>query len=195
MLQFIAQINDKYSIAESVQMAIEGGCGWIQLRLPDMTDSEIRQMSDDIITMCREAGVFLTIEDRVEAARELHIHGVHLNRLDRPAAELREELGAEAVIGIGVGDAASVIALRNADIDYVSVDASMPLDQIKALISTVREAGVTIPVVVSGDIRPDDAQAFMEAGASGIATGRYLIESRDPVEAVGKMLAVLKPAN
>ena len=35
MLQFITNASDKYSIAEEVQMAIEGGCKWIQLRMKD----------------------------------------------------------------------------------------------------------------------------------------------------------------
>ena len=42
MLQFITHPSEKYSIAEEVQMAIEGGCRWIQLRMKDASDEEVR---------------------------------------------------------------------------------------------------------------------------------------------------------
>lgn len=45
MLQFIAESNERYSIAETVQMAIEGGCRWIELHMPDSDDSEIREVA------------------------------------------------------------------------------------------------------------------------------------------------------
>ena len=52
MLQFIAQESDKYSIAEEVQMALEGGCRWIQLRMPDAPDELVRETALEIIPMC-----------------------------------------------------------------------------------------------------------------------------------------------
>ena len=121
MLQFIAQTNDHYSVAETVQMAIEGGCRWIQLHLPELSDEDIKAMSGDIIDLCRESAAFLTIEDRPELAKELGLHGVHLTSAsNRSATKLREELGPEAVIGVEVASAAAIMALRNADIDYVT---------------------------------------------------------------------------
>ena len=43
MLQFITHPSERYTIAEEVQMVLEGGCKWIQLRLKDATDEEFRQ--------------------------------------------------------------------------------------------------------------------------------------------------------
>ena len=53
MLQFITHPSDKYSIAEEVQMVLEGGCKWIQLRLKDATDEEFRQTAKEIIPLCQ----------------------------------------------------------------------------------------------------------------------------------------------
>lgn len=189
MLQFIAQTNDRYSVEESVQMAIEGGCRWIQLHLPGLTDEDIKAMSADIIELCRESAAFLTVEDRPELAKELGLHGVHLTSAsDRSAAKVREELGPEAVIGVEVASAAAVMALRNADIDYVTLPADMAVGEIAELVSTVRDAEITMPIVATGDITPEDALVYMAAGVSGIATGKPIIEAKDPVKEVELML-------
>ena len=192
MLQFIAQTNDRYSVAETVQMALEGGCRWIQLHLSDLTDDDIKAMAPDIITMCRDAAAFRTIEDRAATAKELGLHGVHLvSTTNRSAAAIREELGPEAVIGVDVTSAAGVMALRNADIDYVTLPPDMPVGEITELVSTVRDAGIETPIVATGDISPEDAPVYMAAGVSGIATGRRLIEAKDPVAEVKLMLEYL----
>lgn len=189
MLQFIAQTNDRYSVAETVQMAIEGGCRWIQLHLPGLTDEDIKAMSGDIIDMCRESAAFLTVEDRPELAKELGLHGVHLtDASNRSAAKVREELGPEAVIGIEVTSAAAIMALRNADIDYVTLPADMAVGEIAEIVSVVRDADISTPIVATGDITPEHALIYLAAGVSGIATGTPIIDAKDPVKEVEIML-------
>ena len=189
MLQFIAQTNDRYSVAETVQMAIEGGCRWIQLHLPELTDEDIKAMSADIIALCRESAAFLTIEDRPELAKELGLHGVHLtSSVQRSAAKVREELGPEAVIGVEVASAAAVMSLQSADIDYVTLPADMKVGEIADLVSVVRGADITTPIVATGDISPEDALVYMAAGVSGMSTGKPIIDSKDPVKEVELML-------
>ncbi len=193
MLQFIAQPHNRYSVAESVQMAIEGGCGWIQLSLPGQTDDDIKTMSADIIEMCRDAGAFLTIENRPELAKELGIHGVHLEKLgNHTAGYFRELLGPEAVIGITADSAAAILAIRNADIDYVALPPTMSFEAIAELISTVRDAGVEIPIVATGDISAEDVVVYKTAGVSGIATGRPIVDSADPVSEVKRTIEALR---
>ena len=110
---------------------------------------------------------------------------------DRSAAKIREELGPEAVIGVDVASAAAVMALRNADIDYVTLPADMRVGEITEIVSTVRDAGIEIPIVATGDISPEDALVYMAAGVSGVATGRPLIDAENPVKEVELMLDIL----
>ena len=44
-LQFITHYTDQYSYLDSVRLALEGGCRWIQLRMKDATVDEIIRMS------------------------------------------------------------------------------------------------------------------------------------------------------
>ena len=94
MLQFITHPSERYSIAEEVQMALEGGCKWIQLRLKDATDEEFRQTALEIIPMCKENEAFLVFDDRVELAMEMSVHGVHLGKNDMNPLVARETMGA-----------------------------------------------------------------------------------------------------
>ena len=71
MLQFITHPSERYTIAEEVQMVLEGGCKWIQLRLKDATDKEFRQTALEIIPLCKENEAFLVFDDRVELAIEM----------------------------------------------------------------------------------------------------------------------------
>ncbi len=132
------------------------------------------------------------IEDRHELAKELGLHGVHLTSVtDKSAAAIREELGPEAVIGVEVASAAAVMALRSADIDYVTLPSDMAVGEIAELVSTVRDAGIETPIVATGDISPEDALIYMAAGVSGIATGKPLIEAKDPIKETELMLSTL----
>ena len=82
MLQFITHPSDRYTIAEEVQMAIEGGCKWIQLRMKDATYDEMKSTALEIIPICRENDIILVIDDNVELVNELRVHGVHLGKND-----------------------------------------------------------------------------------------------------------------
>ena len=55
----------------------------------------------------------------------------------------------------------------------------------------MRDAGIETPIVATGDITPEDALVYMAAGVSGIATGRPIIDAKDPVAEVRLMLDCL----
>lgn len=121
MLQFITHPSEKYSIAEEVQMAIEGGCRWIQLRMKDASDEEVRNVALEIIPMCQETDTFLIIDDRVELVNELRVSGVHLGKEDMDPMQAREILGPHAIIGVTANTAADIIKFKGKDVDYVGL--------------------------------------------------------------------------
>ena len=66
MIQFISHYNDRYSYLDSIRLALEGGCRWIQLRMKDATEEEILPVALEAQRMCREAGATFIIDDHVE---------------------------------------------------------------------------------------------------------------------------------
>lgn len=193
MLQFIARINDRYSVAELAQMAIEGGCHWVELDLPDASDDFVRETALELKNLCMETGTFLTIVDRPEVAKEAGLHGVQLRGANASrAAEVREELGAEAIIGIEAAGADAILRTQNLDIDYATLPAGLPVPEVERIVAAVRKAEMQLPVVASGEFTPDGAIEAMVAGASGIAVSAAIADAPDPVEATQLLVEALE---
>jgi len=199
MLQYILTESERYSVAELAQMAIEGGCMWIDLCLPGFSDEKIREtVAPDVVEMCREAGVFLTVDDRPELARDLGLHGVRLSarffaeRSSDNIMKLREELGPEAVIGVETADPSGVASLVAADVDFVTLPASFDSSDRKKFIGRLRSEGIQMPVVAQGDLVPVDCALVLADGCNGVAVGNFITDSGDPVEAVREILNVIQ---
>ena len=77
MLQFISHYTERYSYLDSIRLALEGGCRWIQLRMKDTPDEEVRPVAIEALQMCRDVGATFIIDDRVELVKELGADGVH----------------------------------------------------------------------------------------------------------------------
>ena len=93
MLQFISHYTERYSYLDSIRLALEGGCRWIQLRMKDTPDEEVRPVAIEALQMCRDVGSTFIIDDRVELVKELGADGVHLGKNDMPISEARKVLG------------------------------------------------------------------------------------------------------
>lgn len=191
MLQFIAKENDRYSVAEQVQMAIEGGCRWIVMSMPGASDDEIREMASEVIPVCMENAVLLTIENHVELAKELGIHGMLLSDPEIDFAKSREFCGPEAIIGCVVYDFESALALKNADVDYMAFPYGMPVETVAASVGSLRSAGLVAPLVATGAYPTDIIDALMETGVSGIALDVTIADTSDPVEVTSEIIKTL----
>lgn len=190
MLQFITSSSDKYSIAEEAQMAIEGGCLWIQVSqsLPDgVTQKEVLQ---ELQPVCEENEVFLMADSDVELAKEMRIHGVHLKKDDMKPAEARELLGPHAVIGVDADTAADIIALRGLDIDYAVLDFDDRHDipTIREIVNEVRKEKVEIHIVVRGRFLHSEFSELKQAGVNGFAVSRQITDTPAPVAATAEIL-------
>lgn len=205
MLQFITHPSEHYSIAEEAQIAIEGGCRWIQLRIKDASDDEVRQVAMEIIPMCRETETFLIIDDRVELVNELKVSGVHLGKNDMDPLEAREILGPHAIIGITANTAEDIIRYKGKDVDYVglgpfrhtttkkNLSPVLGIEGYASVVSQVRQAGVELPIVAIGGITIDDIDAIMATGVNGIAVSGAIINAPDPVEYTNHIMQKLYP--
>ncbi len=204
MLQFITHPSDSYSIAEEAQMVIEGGCRWIQLRMKDATDEEVRQVALELIPMCQETDTFLIIDDRVELVNELKVSGVHLGKDDMSPREARELLGPHAVIGVTANTADDILALKGIDVDYVGLGPFrhtttkrnlapvLGLEGYRDIVSRVRAEGIELPIVAIGGITADDVEPLMATGVSGIAMSGAIIGADDPVSYTSRIITMLQ---
>ena len=193
MLQFITNNSDKYSIAEEVQMALEGGCRWIQLRMKGASDEEVMETAAQLIEMCRENNAFLIVDDRVNVVNELKVSGVHLGKEDMDPMEARELLDPDAIIGVTANTAADIIKYKGKDIDYIGLGPFrhtttkeklapiLGLEGYREIVKDVREAGIEFPIVAIGGITLEDVVPLMKTGVNGIAVSGAIINAEDPM--------------
>lgn len=193
MLQYITDNdNERFSIEEQCQMFIEGGGAWIQLSDHGLSDERICELSVELIPLCKETSTILMLENRIELAKELGLHGVHLGRgIEIPPRTVREDLGAEAIIGVEVASPQAILALKGRDIDYVTLAPGMSLDQYAEIIAIATEGGNTMPVVLTGDYHIDDSTKVLATGASGVAVCRCIADADDPVSYTEQFISSL----
>lgn len=182
MIQIRISKSARYSQIEMAQMAIEGGCGWLVLNIEN--ESDIALFESEFVPMCREAGVILTLEDNLTAARELKAHGVFLH-LGGNAVAAREDFGVEAIIGAEVASAASAVALAKADIDYVALPADIEISAAQQMIAASRDGGAEIAFVATcaaKQIDKDFVEKCREAGYAGYFVTEGVFDNESPTE-------------
>ena len=193
MLQFITSKSDKYSIAEEAQMAIEGGCMWIQVSESLPAGISLKEALTELQPLCEENEVFLIADSDVELAKDMRIHGVHLKKGDMKPAEARELLGPHAVIGVDVNSAADILSLKGQDIDYavLDFDGEQSIPRITEIIKEVNADGMEIHIVARGMMSLADMTELQKAGVNGFALSRQIIDAADPVTATADILKAL----
>lgn len=187
MIQIRITPNERYSASEMGQMAVEGGCGWIVLSLPGAEPGEWRDIATDLVPLCREAGVIMTVEDNVAAVRELEAHGVYLH-IGANAAAVREDLGPEAIVGAEIGAADAAVTLAKADIDYFTF--SPQVTEPAAIIEAARKGGVEVPFVAvcsAAEIIENDKKYFAD-GYAGFYVTSGVFDTADPVAMVEQLV-------
>ena len=203
MLQFISHYTERYSYLDSIRLALEGGCRWIQLRMKDATDDEVRPIASAAPQMCREAGATLIIDDRVELVRELHADGVHLGKNDMPIIEARNILGPDFIIG-GTANTFNDVKLHyESSADYIGcgpfrftttkqkLAPVLGLDGYRSIVSQMRAANINIPIVAIGGITEDDIPAILATGITGIALSGTVLRAENPVQKMNELLNII----
>ena len=201
MLQFISHYTEKYTYLDSVKIALDGGCKWVQLRMKDATDAEVLPIAVEAQKLCRDAGATFIIDDRVELVKQIGADGVHLGLGDMPIAEARKILGEKFIIGGTANTFENVKAHYQASANYVGcgpfcftttkkkLSPVLGLEGYRNIVSKMREENINIPIVAIGGITAEDIPQIMQTGVTGIALSGTVLRAEDPV---GEMKRILK---
>ena len=203
MIQFISHYSERYSYLDSIQLALEGGCRWIQLRMKDATDDEVRPIAVEAQKLCRAYGAKFIIDDRVALVRELGADGVHLGKNDMPIREARQILGPDYIIGGTANTFEDAKAHYEASADYIGcgpfrftttkqkLAPVLGLDGYRQIIRKLRAANINIPVVAIGGITKDDIPAILQTGITGIALSGTVLRADDPIAEMKHIINII----
>lgn len=201
-LQFITHQTERYSYLQSAQMALEGGCKWIQLRMKDAPLEEVEAVALQLKTLCKEHDAILVLDDHVELARKLEVDGVHLGKNDMPIDEARQILGEGFIIGGTANTFEDVVQHFRAGADYLGIgpfrftttkknlSPVLGLEGYASILSQMKEAHIELPVVAIGGINYEDIPDILATGVNGIALSGTILRAENPAEETRKILNI-----
>ena len=204
MLQFISHYTERYSYLDSIRLALEGGCRWIQLRMKDTPDEEVRPVAIEALQMCRDVGATFIIDDRVELVKELGADGVHLGKNDMPISEARKVLGSAFIIGGTANTFEDVKAHYEASANYIgcgpfrftttkkNLSPVLGLEGYRHIVEQMEEANIHLPIVAIGGITAEDIPAIMQTEVTGIALSGTILHAEKPIDEMKKIINITK---
>ena len=203
MVQFITHYTEQYSYLDSVRIALEGGCRWIQLRMKDSSQEEILPIAKEALTLCREYEATFIIHDHVELVKQIKADGVHLGKSDMPIAEARRILGKDFIIGGTANTFEDVLGHHKAGADYIgcgpfrftttkkNLSPVLGLEGYRRIVWQMKEAGIHLPIVAIGGITEADIPELMQTGVNGIALSGSILRAKNPIEEMKKIKTLI----
>lgn len=193
-VQFITHFTDKISYLDSVSIALEGGCRWIQLRMKSADYTTLLNTAREVRRLCNQYNATFIIDDNIQAVIDACADGVHLGKNDMPIAEARRVLGSDRVIGGTANTFNDVVAHYISGADYIgcgpfrftttksNLSPILGIDGYSEILRQMREKGISIPLVAIGGITKYDIPELFEAGVSGVALSGAILNADNPVE-------------
>lgn len=152
------------------------GIACLQLRLKDVTDTEVLETAAAVSPLLAAHGAALIINDRADLAKKAGADGVHLGQSDGSVAEARKLLGPDADIGVTCHASRHLAMIASEEgADYVAFGAFFPTATKETThrpdpeILTAWSQMTVVPCVAIGGITSKNAQPLVEAGADYLA--------------------------
>ena len=186
----------RQSLYEQVESALKGGATCIQLREKELDDDAFLNEAIEISALCKQYGVPFFINDNVEIAIKCHADGIHVGQEDMEAAQVRQRVGNDMMIGVSVHSVEEALeAVRNGA-DCLGVGAmfstSTKTDVNVLPKETLRDicAAVNIPVVAIGGIGKSNISLLADTGVDGVALVSAIFAA-DDIESECRLLRKL----
>ena len=204
MVQFITHYTDQYTYLDSVRIALEGGCRWIQLRMKDTPTEDILPIAKETLTLCRQYEATFIIDDHVELVKQIKADGVHLGKLDMPITEARSILGKNFIIGGTANTLEDIRMNYEAGADYIgcgpfrftttkkNLSPVLGLEGYREIVRKMKMEGIDLPIVAIGGIEKEDIPSLMGTGITGIALSGSILRAEHPKEEMNEIIKTVE---
>jgi thiamine-phosphate pyrophosphorylase len=181
-------------LERDAQNVIKAGAKILQLRCKKMTNADFCQLVARLVPTCKQQGVLLILNDRVDVCMVTDASGVHLGQDDFSATEARQLLP-DAIIGVSTHN---IKQLQDADrlpIDYISIGPIFPTtskanpDPVVGIDLLQKARTVTKkPIICIGGITENEIPELVRAGANGMAVISEIYKNDDVFINVQRLL-------
>ena len=200
-LYFVAGTQDCRHLGENpaenllfvLKQALEGGITCFQFRdkgkfsLENSPDEQ-RSLAISCRDLCHQYDVPFIVDDNVDLALEIEADGIHVGQSDTPVKTIRAKTNKPLIIGWSINrlDEAK-IGEEIPEIDYFGVGPIFTTQSKEntsptlgtEFIQTLREAGITKPLVAIGGIKLEHVKTLRKYGADGVAVITAITQAND----------------
>ncbi|MCL2132167.1 MAG: thiamine phosphate synthase [Lentimicrobiaceae bacterium] len=192
--QFITHCTEKYDYYQSAEMALLGGCKWIQLRMKNADIEEVRQIALRLKPLCKSHNAVFLLNDHVELCKEIEADGVHLGKMDMNPLDARQLLGDNVIIGSTCNTFEDIDNLKDSPIDYIGLgpfrftgtkkglSPVLGLESYRQIVTQCVDNKIHIPLVAIGGITVADVFPILQTGIKGVAVSSAILQAENPVE-------------
>jgi thiamine-phosphate pyrophosphorylase len=184
-------------LVRSAALALDGGVDWLQLRDKSASAATMFGQARQLLTVARQHGAHLAINDRLDVALAVGADGVHLAAQSLPVDAAVALAAGRTLIGRSVHSLEEAIRVADAGADYVTFGHVFPtsshpglpprgLSELRAIVEAV-----AIPVLAIGGITVDNLADVLATGCAGVAVISAILSSSDPYEAAGHLRRAL----
>lgn len=202
-VQYITHYNAKYDYISGAEQALAGGCRWIQLRMKDIGDEDFCRIGTTLRTMCNHYHARMIIDDRVRLVHQLKADGVHLGKNDMPIDEARRLIDDHNIIIGGTANTFDdIVNLAHNGANYIgcgpyrftttksNLAPILGIEGYQSIITQMRQADITLPIVAIGGITYEDVAPLMATGISGIAISGAILNAANPQEEMNRIINI-----
>jgi thiamine-phosphate pyrophosphorylase len=172
-----------------LRAALNGGVDIVQLREKALGSNVTERSSQTFRRLCDTYGALFIVNDDPHLALACDADGVHVGQDDASAAEAREALGPDAIVGLSTHSEEQIAAAGEQPIDYMSVGPiwETPTKEGRpavglTLVEHAAESAAR-PFFAIGGVDPSNAGQVVEAGARRLGVVRAIRDAEDPAAA------------
>ena len=185
--------NPADNLLSVLKQALEGGITCFQFRdkgkfsLEKSLDEQ-RALAIKCRDLCRQYNVPFIVDDNVDLALEIEADGIHVGQSDTPVKTIRTKTNKPLIIGWSINrlDEAK-IGEELSEIDYFGVGPIFTTQSKEnpsptlgmEFIQTLRNGGITKPLVAIGGIKLEHVKTLRKYGADGVAVIIAITQAND----------------
>ncbi|MFW6005708.1 MAG: thiamine phosphate synthase [Desulfonatronovibrionaceae bacterium] len=188
-------------LVDTVMEAVAGGVTAVQIREKNASARAFFQLALALKKRLAKQDVPLIINDRVDVAVAADADGVHVGQTDLPAAQVREMIGPDKILGISINTFEQMEEAARNQVDYLSLSPVFPTptktDTTEPFgISGLKKARTLtrLPLITIGGVNLENIHEIMSTGLDGVALVSAICSADSPEQAARTLAEKIRQA-